>query len=121
MALRWLTQNRVDTRRHGSPRGRVYLVPFAVVWQELIELARSRWGWRLEHADEERGLVTVTCRTPVFRFVDDLAVWVWLDGDGRTRVDARSRSRAGRGDLGTNRRRVDRLLRHLDRRLEERE
>lgn len=120
MPPRWLTRNREDTRREGPPEGRVYSVPFAVVWQELLDLVRGRWGWRLEHADEERGLLTVTCRTPVLRFVDDLAVWVSLDENGRTRVDARSRSRVGRGDWGTNRRRIGRLLRHLDRRLEER-
>jgi uncharacterized protein (DUF1499 family) len=50
----------------------------------------------------------------VFRFVDDLTVWVSLDREGFTRVEARSRARVGRGDLGVNRRRVERLMAHLD-------
>lgn len=115
---RWLTRNRVDTREADAPAGRRYAVPFSRVWEELLELAGDRRGWRVVYADETRGLLTVVCRTPVLRFRDDLAVWVELDEDGLTRVEARSRSRVGRGDLGTNRRRVERLLRHLDRRLE---
>lgn len=115
--LRWLTRNRVDTRGEGAPPGRRYAVPFSRVWDELRDLAAGRRGWRVVYADETRGLLTAVCRTPLLRFRDDLAVWVELDEDGLTRVEARSRSRVGNGDLGTNRRRIERLLRHLDRRL----
>lgn len=114
---RWLNENVADTRRSGPPHGRRYAVPFARVWDELRAIVEDRRGWKLAHADETEGLLTVTCRTLVFRFVDDLAVWVSLDEEGFTRVEARSRSRVGTGDLGVNRRRIQRLLRDLDQRL----
>lgn len=114
---RWLNENVADTRRPGPPHGRRYAVPFARVWDELRAIVEARWGWELAHADETRGQLTVTCRTPVLRFVDDLAIWVSLDDEGFTLVEVRSRSRVGKGDLGVNRRRIQRLLRDLDDRL----
>ncbi len=53
----------------------------------------------------------------MFRFVDDLTIWVVLDANALTRVEALSRSRRGRGDLGVNHRRIDRMLTQLDARL----
>lgn len=116
--LRWLTENVADTRTPGPPAARCYASPFARAWADLVEVAGGRFGWRVTKADEEEGTLEVVCRTPVLRFVDDLTVWMVLDGDGLTRVDARSASRAGAADLGTNARRIRRLWRSLDRRLE---
>jgi hypothetical protein len=112
--LRWLTENRADTRLPGPPHGRRYVAPFAEVWDELRELIDEHPRWNLEHADETRGLMAATCRSRVFRFVDDLTVWVRLDADGLTEVALRSRSRTGRGDFGVNRRRIERILERLD-------
>lgn len=116
--LRWLTENRVDTREPGPPEGRCYAAPFARVWDTLLAYARSQPRWRVTHADETQGVLVATCESRVFRFVDDLTVWVSLDREGLTRVEARSRARRGYGDLGVNRRRVERLLAHLDERCE---
>ena len=44
------------------------------------------------------------CKSPFFRFTDD--VEFLLDGDGRL-IHVRSASRAGRSDFGVNRRRVE--------------
>lgn len=112
--LRWLTENRADTRAAGPPEGRCYAASFARVWKTLLDYAGARSRWRVEHADETEGILVVTCRSRIFRFVDDLTVWVSLDREGLTRVEARSRARTGVGDLGVNRRRVERLLDHLD-------
>lgn len=112
---RWLTENTADTRTVGVPRGRLYAAPFARVWDALLSRIRSRPRWELAHQDEERGQITVRCRSLVFRFVDDLTIWVELDENGQTRVDARSASRVGRGDFGVNRRRLVRLFEELDR------
>lgn len=112
--LRWLTENRADTRLPGRPHGRRYLAPFADVWDELLALIDERARWTLEHADETRGLMAATCRSRVFGFVDDLTVWVRLDADGLTEVALRSRSRSGKGDFGVNRRRIEGILERLD-------
>lgn len=112
--VRWLTENRADTRPGGPPHGRRYVAPFARVWDELRAIIEERPRWRVEHADETRGLISATCRSRVFGFVDDLTVWVRLDDDGLTEVDLRSRSRTGKGDFGVNRRRIEGILRRLD-------
>lgn len=113
--VRWLTENRADTRLPGPPHGRRYVAPFASVWDELVEMIEEHPRWRLEHTDETRGLMAATCRSRVFGFVDDLTVWLRLDADGLTEVDVRSRSRTGTGDFGVNRRRIERILGRLDR------
>lgn len=112
---RWLHENVADTRAPDGPAGRVYTAPFARVWDEILAQVASRRRWSLVHQDEELGIISVTCRWPLFRRVDDLTVWVALDDNALTRVDARSRARAERGDLGANRRRIEGLLQALDR------
>lgn len=114
---RWLNENVADTRAEGGPEGRVYAAPFAQVWDAILDHIASRRGWDLAHKDEELGIITVRCRTPVLRFIDDLTIWVGLDENGLTWVEVLSRSRVGRGDLGTNRRRIVRTLSTLDRAL----
>lgn len=104
----------VDTRADGGPEGRIYTAPFAEVWDAATADIRGRRGWEIVHADEERGLLTVVCRSRLRRSSDDLSVWVRLDEYGLTRVDARAGSREGRLSPGANRRRVDELLEALD-------
>lgn len=111
---RWANENAADTRPPGGPEPRLYEVPFACVWDELLAYVDKRPRWRLLHKDEELGLISVACTSLVFRFMDDLTIWVTLDSNGLTRVEALSRSRRGRGDLGVNRRRIDRMLSRLD-------
>ena len=114
---RWLRENTADTRRPNGPEPRVYEVPFAQVWDELLDFVENRHTWDLIHKDEELGLISVMCSTLVFRFIDDVSIWVKLDENGLTRVEVLSQSRRGSGDLGVNERRVNRLLNALDNRL----
>ncbi|MGH7541053.1 MAG: hypothetical protein ACRELC_08650, partial [Gemmatimonadota bacterium] len=73
---RWLNEKAADTRAPDGPEGRLYAAPFARVWDEIVgEIARHR-RWSLQHKDEELGIITVACRSLVFRFVDDLSIWV---------------------------------------------
>jgi hypothetical protein len=62
-------------------------------------------GWTIVAADGERGRIEATDRTFWYGFTDDIVVRVSADGTG-SRVDVRSKSRLGRGDFGTNARRV---------------
>lgn len=109
-----MNQNVADTRRPGGPEPRLYETPFARVWDEILAAVEKRGGWALLHKDEELGLITLACTTPILRFIDDLTIWVALDDNGLTRVDALSRSRRGKGDWGVNRRRIDRMFHALD-------
>ena len=114
---RWVHENTADTRHPNGPEPRVYEVPFAQVWDELLDFVESRQTWDLIHKDEELGLISVMCSTLVFRFIDDVTIWVKLDANGLTRVEVLSQSRRGSGDFGVNQKRVNRLLNALDDRL----
>ncbi len=49
--------------------------------------------------------------------MDDVEIRIGLDDDAQTRVDLRSASRKGVGDLGKNPRRIGKFVRALDREL----
>jgi hypothetical protein len=104
----------VDTRVSTGPDGMTYAAPFADVWDLIDAEIRARRNWDLVHADEERGLFTVVCRSLIPPSTDDLSVWVCLDEFGLTRVDVRSSARSGRRDFGANQRRVTAIFRALD-------
>ncbi|MFO7586915.1 MAG: DUF1499 domain-containing protein [Gemmatimonadota bacterium] len=106
-----------DTRRPQGPEGRLYAAPFARVWDAIPVLVARRRLWSLVHADEESGLVTICCRLPGSGVVADVSIWVRLDANGLTRVDARSRSRRRWPGPAADRRRLEALLSSLDRAL----
>jgi hypothetical protein len=115
-----LTRNRAATRPdHADPRlrGRAYAVPFATVWTAALDTATSRRRWSITESDPKAGEIVAESRTLLWRFTDDVRIRVSLDADGNTRVDLESASRKGRGDLGTNARRIARFLHALDRHL----
>ncbi len=117
--LRGLTQNRAETAPDAADprlRGRTYAIPFERVWTATLALAGRRRGWTVVQHDDIEGVIRAECRT-LLRFTHDVEIRVGLDGDGQTRVDLRSASRVGHGDLGKNARRIGRFLRSLDREL----
>ena len=118
--IRALTSNRAWTDPESPERrlrGREYAVPYARVWEAVLETARGRARWTITEAESRRGEVHAEARTALWRFVDDVLVRVSLDGDGMTRVDVVSQSRTGSADFGVNARRIARFLHALDRRL----
>lgn len=64
---------------------------------------------RVTHVDADAGVIEAVSVSRVFHFVDDVIVRV-RDAGGQTVVDARSRSRDGKGDLGTNAARIEALF-----------
>ena len=98
-------------------RGRTLAIPFDRVWKEALLLAAKKHGWTVLDADDLDGVIRAEARTLVFRFTDDVEIRIGLDENGQTRVDMTSASRVGKGDLGTNARRIGKFLRELDRRL----
>jgi uncharacterized protein (DUF1499 family) len=73
-----------------------------------VRSAIERFGWKIAAADASSGVIEATDTSRIFRFVDDIVVRVRPDGAG-ARVDVRSKSREGRGDLGVNAARIRRL------------
>ncbi len=66
-------------------------------------------GWEIVLEDPQAGTFYARDVTALFRFVDDVVVRVRPDGAG-ARIDVRSKSRDGQGDLGANAARIRALL-----------
>ena len=77
-----------------------------------IEAAARGLGWEIVEAVPAEGRLEATATTTWFGFKDDVVVRV-RPRDGGSRVDVRSLSRVGVGDLGVNAARVRAFLDHL--------
>lgn len=75
------------------------------VFARALEVAESL-GWEVVSADEDAGRIEATSTTLWFGFKDDVVVRIRPDNDGGSRVDLRSVSRVGGGDLGANAARI---------------
>jgi uncharacterized protein (DUF1499 family) len=62
-------------------------------------------GWEMVDAERREGRIEATDRTAWFGFADDVVIRVRPES-GIARVDVRSVSRVGRGDVGTNAARI---------------
>ena len=80
---------------------------------ETAQAVAEALGWRIVSADPARGLLEATDTTFWFGFEDDVAVRVRPAGDSRSRVDVRSVSRVGVGDLGANAARIEAFLERM--------
>lgn len=69
-------------------------------------------GWELVAADPTAGRIEATDTTFWFRFKDDVVVRI-RPADGGSRIDVRSLSRVGGGDVGTNAERIRAYLEAL--------
>jgi uncharacterized protein (DUF1499 family) len=78
--------------------------PPAAAFDAALAAARDS-GWQIVAADAATGRIEATATTPWFGFRDDVVIRVAPNGTG-SRIDIRSLSRVGRGDLGANARRV---------------
>lgn len=72
-----------------------------------IEVARDM-GWEVVVADARRRRIEATDTTFWFGFVDDIVIRIRPEGAG-SRIDVRSLSRVGVGDLGANAARIRRF------------
>jgi uncharacterized protein (DUF1499 family) len=86
-------------------------VPPSEAFTQAVAAANDM-NWELVAADEAAGRIEATDTTKLWNFKDDVVVRLRPDGTG-TRVDVRSLSRVGGGDLGTNARRVRAYLTRL--------
>jgi uncharacterized protein (DUF1499 family) len=86
-------------------------VPPAQAFERALAAVR-KMGWNLIAADANAGRIEATDTTFWYRFKDDVVVRIRPAGAG-SRIDVRSVSRIGVGDLGTNARRVRAYLNAL--------
>ena len=86
-------------------------IPPAQAFDRALAAAREM-GWSINAADRAAGRIEATATTTWFGFKDDIVVRIRPEGAG-SRIDVRSVSRVGRGDLGTNAARVRAYLGRL--------
>jgi len=72
----------------------------------------TRLGWRIDAYDSAQGRLEATAQTAFFGFQDDVVVRVRPSGTG-SRIDVRSESRVGLGDVGANAARVRLFLKRM--------
>jgi uncharacterized protein (DUF1499 family) len=70
------------------------------------DVATSMPAWTITDADPGTGMIEAVATTRLFGFQDDVAIRVRPDGPAGSRIDVRSKSRDGKGDLGTNAARI---------------
>lgn len=77
-------------------------------YARALATARSL-GWQIVAEDQAKGSIEARDRSLVFGFIDDIAIRVTAEGNG-SRIDLRSASRAGAGDLGVNAKRIRKFI-----------
>ena len=83
-------------------------VPPSTAFKKAVAAAEAM-GWEVVGADAAAGTIEAVDTTKFFGFKDDIAIRVAATADGSpnlSRVDMRSKSRVGRGDVGTNAQRI---------------
>jgi hypothetical protein len=99
-----------EAQRKGYPDLKTLVLPMppAAAFARVLDVA-SQMGWDMVAVDPAAGRIETVATTPWFGFKDDVVIRVIADTTG-SRVDVRSVSRVGRGDLGVNARRIRALL-----------
>jgi len=97
-----------DKQRTGYPnlRGRTLPVAPEQALDRAREALESLPGTQVIDVDFAAGRLEGISVSRVFRFVDDIVVRIRPEGTG-SRVDMRSKSRVGKGDLGANAARIE--------------
>jgi hypothetical protein len=99
-------------RAYPDIRPLVLMEPADAVFARALDTARDM-DWDIVAADRAAGRLEATATTRWFGFRDDVVVRLTPESSGGTRVDVRSVSRVGRGDLGTNADRIREFLGEL--------
>ena len=89
-------------------------VPPAEAFARAQNAAARMPAWTVTHADPASGTIEAVATSRLFHFRDDIAIRVRPDGNG-SRVDVRSKSRDGQGDLGVNAARIRTFVATLER------
>jgi len=89
---------------------RIMAIPPEKAFDRVREALESMQNIRVVDASKSEGRIEAVAVSRVFRFTDDIVIRIRPSSDGGSRVDIRSRSRDGKGDLGVNAQRIDNLL-----------
>jgi uncharacterized protein (DUF1499 family) len=73
-------------------------------------------GWEIRLSSPSENLIEAVDTTPLMKFKDDVTITLTSEG-GQSVVNVRSKSRVGKGDLGTNAKRIHKFQAALAQRL----
>lgn len=85
----------------------------AEAYERALKTARAMPAWTVTRADPAGPAIEAVATSKVFRFQDDVVIRVRPDGGG-SRVDMRSKSRDGKGDIGANTARIRAFMAALE-------
>jgi uncharacterized protein (DUF1499 family) len=80
--------------------------PPAAAYDRALRLATTMPTWQVTRADASAPAIEAVATSKLFRFQDDIVIRIRPDGTGGSRVDMRSKSRDGKGDMGANATRI---------------
>lgn len=100
-------------QREAYPDIQPLLAPIGVtaVFEHAVASARAL-GWEIVASEPATGVIEATDTTLWFGFKDDVVIRISAQGDV-SRVDVRSKSRVGAGDVGANAARIQRFMTHM--------
>jgi len=78
--------------------------PPSAAFVASLDAARGL-GWEIVREDSTAGVIEATQTSSIFHFVDDVVIRIRQDAAG-CKVDVRSKSRDGQGDMGVNAARI---------------
>lgn len=95
-------------REHYSDIQPLFLdVPYSEAFDRALQAAEEMPWEEIVTADKEQGLIQATDELPWFGFKDDIVIRLRPAANGdRIKIDVRSVSRVGRGDIGVNAQRI---------------
>ncbi|MGQ0547830.1 MAG: DUF1499 domain-containing protein [Betaproteobacteria bacterium] len=99
------SQDRVQREAYPDIRPVVLAEPADKAFGRALAAAQAM-GWEIVSRQPAAGRIEAVDTTFWFGFKDDVTVRVSAAPGGASRVDVRSRSRVGRGDAGTNAKRI---------------
>ena len=88
-------------------------VPPAEAHARALAVARGMPMWTVTRADPGAQTIEAVATSQLFRFQDDIVIRVRPEPDG-SRVDMRSKSRVGQGDIGANTTRIRAFIAALE-------
>src|SRR5699024_9540247 len=82
-------------------------VEYDQAFDRALQAAEKRPWEEIVTSDRESGRIEAYDKLPWFGFIDDIVIRVDSTGSkGQTRIDVRSVSRIGKGDIGVNAQRI---------------
>ena len=78
-----------------------------------VRRVAAELGWELTAEDTDAGTIEATDTSRVFRFIDDISIRIRPSPSG-ARIDMRSKSRDGQGDIGANAARIRAFRKAID-------